>query len=103
MILATSSSPATGVGVGLYVPEEPNNVEQVQKIGPNGAVTRENRRVASVFAIDYTDSASKQFYAVRLRNYISGLFAPGSATEGLNNESYFLFGTPDQIFAAQGR
>jgi hypothetical protein len=49
MILSTSSGPATGVGVGLYVPEEPNNVEQVQKIGSNGAVTRENRRVASVF------------------------------------------------------
>jgi hypothetical protein len=103
MILSTSSNSATGVGVGLYVPEEPNNVVQVQKIGPDASVTRENRRIASVFAIDYTDSGSKQFYALRLRNYISGLFAPGAMTEGLTNASYFLFGTPNEIFAAQGR
>jgi hypothetical protein len=103
MILSTSSDPATGVGVGLYVPEESSNAEQVQKIGPDGTTTRENRRIASVFAIDYTNQAGQQFYALRLRNYISGLFAPGIATEGLTNVSYFLFGTPNEIFSAQWR
>jgi hypothetical protein len=103
MVLSTSSDPATGVGIGLYVPEESSNAEQVQKIGPDGTVTRENRRLASVFAIDYTSQAGKQFYTLRLRNYVSGLFAPGPATEGLTNVSYFLFGTPNEIFSAQRR
>ena len=107
MVLSTSQNPGQGIGVGLYYPQDdPMNKEQTRAIDSTTLteIRRENRSEFSIMTQEFRAG----FFSIRSRSFLTGMFAPETATnhygrpsfELLTNRTVILVGTPAEILNA---
>lgn len=101
VVLAKGDNPETSPAIGLYTPSKSEiNTHQIlgldKKTGK--VVYREDRRDKSFLVVSHVTPAQS---AILSRFFLTGMLAPGhgkpDVVEALQNETYVLFGTPDQI------
>lgn len=101
LVLSKEANPETSPAIGLYTPSGSEiNARQILGIDKNtgSVVYREGRR--TVNKILFSRVIPSQI-DIRSRLNLTGMLAPGhgrsNVIEALQNETFVLFGTPDQI------
>jgi len=101
LVLAKGDNPDTSPAVGLYTPSKSEiNTHQILGLDKTSGkiVYREDRRTKSFLVLSHVVSTQA---ALLSRFFLTGMLAPGhgrpNVLEALQNESFVLFGTPNQI------
>ena len=103
LILARGADPNNSMAIGIYAPE--NSINTFQTLGRDfktGEVKySEDRRTLSIMM--FSEVIEEQI-DIRTRYYLTGLMAPNRAkqgiVEGVQHETYILYGTPANILKA---
>jgi len=105
LVLAKGSDPATSPAIALYSPSSEINTNQILGIDKTSGrvVYKEDRRTQGKILFSRVIPAQVD---IRNRYFLTGMLAPGhgkpNVLEALQNETFVLFGTPDQILEAIG-
>lgn len=103
LVLARGNDPATSPAIALYSPSSDINTNQILGLDKSSGriVYKEDRRTQGKILFSHVIPAQVD---VRNRYFLTGLLAPGhgksNVLEALQNETFILFGTPDQILEA---
>jgi hypothetical protein len=101
VLLARGNNPDTSLAIGLYTPTKSEiNTHQVIGLDKTSGkvVYREDRRNKSFLVVSHVTPTQA---AILSRFFLTGMLAPGhgksNVIEALQNETFILFGTPNQI------
>ena len=101
LVLAKGSNPDTSPAMALYTPPNSEiNTHQILGLDKNSGkmVYHEDRRTKGVILFSHVIPSQVD---IRSRFFLTGMLAPGhgkpNVLEALQNETFVLFGTPNQI------
>ncbi len=103
LVLARGNDPATSPAIALYSPSTEINTNQTLGLdqATGRVVYKEDRRTQGKILFSRVIPTQVD---MRNRYFLTGLLAPGhgrqNVLEALQNETFILFGTPDQILGA---
>lgn len=105
LVLAKGADPATSPAIALYSPSSEINTNQILGLdkATGRIVYKEDRRTQGKILFSRVIPTQLD---IRNRYFLTGMLAPGhgkpNVLEALQNETFILFGTPDQILEAIG-
>ncbi|TSA37552.1 MAG: hypothetical protein D4R65_00385 [Verrucomicrobiaceae bacterium] len=103
LVLAKGNDPANSPAIALYSPSSDINTNQILGLdkATGRVIYKEDRRTQGKILFSRAIPAQVD---MRNRYFLTGMLAPGhgkpNVLEALQNETFILFGTPDQILKA---